>query len=308
MLFSGHRMVRMNIVIAGGSGFLGEPLVQRLASSGHDVAVLTRNPSHVDAGRAVQWDARTQGAWSDEVAKADVIINLAGENIGDGRWTAARKQRMIDSRLNATSALVEALRGAPARKRTFINASAVGLYGDRKDEELDETSARGAGFLADLVTKWEEAARGAEPLARLVLLRFGVVLAADGGALKKMLLPFKLGAGGPIGSGSQWMSWIDREDALRMVEWAVVNETVRGAYNVTSPNPVRNRNFARALGKAVHRPAILPTPGFALKAAFGEMADEVLLAGQRVHPRRAEREGFRFSSPDLEPVLAKLIR
>jgi hypothetical protein len=298
----------MNIVIAGGSGFLGEPLVKRLLARGDDVAVLTRNPSHVDAGRAVQWDARTQGAWSADIANADVVINLAGENIGEGRWSAERKLRMIESRLNATNALVEALRNAPARERTFINASAVGLYGDRKDEELDESSPRGAGFLADLVTKWEEAARGADPLARLVILRFGVVLAADGGALAKMMLPFKLGAGGRIGSGRQWMSWIDREDALRMIEWAIANQNARGAYNVTSPHPARNREFARALGKAVHRPAILPTPAFALKLVFGEMADEVLLAGQRALPRRAEREGFRFSSPDLEPVLAKLIR
>jgi uncharacterized protein (TIGR01777 family) len=298
----------MKIIIAGGSGFLGEPLVQRLAAGGHDVAVLTRNPSRVDAGRAVAWDARTQGPWSSELADADVIVNLAGENIGEGRWSAERKQRMIDSRLNATNALVEALRGAPPRTRTFINASAVGLYGDRKDEELDESSVRGGGFLADLVTKWEEAARVAEPLARLVLLRFGVVLAPDGGALKKMLLPFKLGAGGPIGNGMQWMSWVDREDALRMIEWAIGNETARGAYNVTAPHPVRNREFAKALGKAVRRPAFFPTPAFALKAAFGEMADEVLLAGQRVHPRRAEKEGFRFAAPELEAALAKLVR
>ena len=298
----------MKIVIAGGSGFIGEPLVKRLVARGDDVAVLTRNPSHVQAGRALQWDARSQGAWSGEVAAADAVVNFAGENIGDGRWSEERKRRMVDSRLNATRALVEAMQRQPQRRRTLLSASAIGLYGDRKDEELDESSVRGAGFLADLVARWEEAARAAEPLARVVLLRFGVVLAKDGGALKKMLLPFRLGAGGPIGSGAQWMSWIDREDALRMVEWAIDDDSVRGVYNVTAPQPVRNRDFTRALARAVRRPAIVRAPAFGLRLAFGEMADEVLLAGQRVLPRRAEREGFRFSSPELAPVLAQLIR
>lgn len=298
----------MKIVIAGGSGFIGEPLVKRLVARGDDVAVLTRNPSHVQAGRALQWDARSQGAWSGEVAAADAVVNFAGENIGDGRWSEERKRRMVDSRLNATRALVEAMQRQPQRRRTLLSASAIGLYGDRKDEELDESSVRGAGFLADLVARWEEAARAAEPLARVVLLRFGVVLAKDGGALKKMLLPFRLGAGGPIGNGAQWMSWIDREDALRMVEWAIDDDSVRGVYNVTAPQPVRNRDFTRALARAVRRPAIVPAPAFGLRLAFGEMADEVLLAGQRVLPRRAEREGFRFSSPELAPVLAQLIR
>ncbi|HYH09129.1 MAG TPA: TIGR01777 family oxidoreductase [Thermoanaerobaculia bacterium] len=298
----------MKIVIAGGSGFIGEPLVKRLVARGDDVAVLTRNPSHVQAGRALQWDARSQGAWSGEVAAADAVVNFAGENIGDGRWSEERKRRMVDSRLNATRALVEAMQRQPQRRRTLLSASAIGLYGDRKDEELDESSVRGAGFLADLVARWEEAARAAEPLARVVLLRFGVVLAKDGGALKKMLLPFRLGAGGPIGNGAQWMSWIDREDALRMVEWAIDDDSVRGVYNVTAPQPVRNRDFTRALARAVRRPAIVRAPAFGLRLAFGEMADEVLLAGQRVLPRRAEREGFRFSSPELAPVLAQLIR
>jgi uncharacterized protein (TIGR01777 family) len=294
----------MKIVVAGGSGFLGEPLVKRLLARGDDVAVLTRNAAHVRAGRAVQWDAQSQGAWSDEAAAADVVINLAGENIGEGRWTDERKKRMIDSRVNATQAIVEALRRDSARPRTMINASAVGIYGNRGDELLDESSARGAGFLADLVERWEAAAREAESLARLVLLRFGVVLDPEGGALKKMALPFKLGAGGPVGNGSQWMSWIDRDDAVRFIEWAIDRDAVRGVYNATSPQPVRNRDFARALGRALHRPALIPTPAFALKLAFGQMAEEVLIAGQRVVPRRAEAEGFAFERPALDAALA----
>jgi uncharacterized protein (TIGR01777 family) len=298
----------MKIVVAGGSGFLGEPLVKRLLARGDDVAVLTRNAAHVRLAashvRPVQWDAKSQGLWSDEAAAADVVINLAGENIGEGRWTDERKQRMVASRLDATHAIVEALRRDPSRPRTLINASAVGFYGNRGDELLDESSARGEGFLADLVERWEAAARGAESLARLVVLRFGVVLDAEGGALKKMALPFKLGAGGPVGSGTQWMSWIDRDDAVRMVEWAIDRDAARGIYNATSPQPVRNREFAQALGRALHRPALIPAPAFALRLVFGQMGEEVLLAGQRVVPRRAEAEGFAFDRPRLDEALA----
>jgi uncharacterized protein len=288
----------MKIVVAGGSGFLGEPLVRRLLARGDDVAVLTRNVANVNAGRGVQWDARTAGPWTSEVAAADAVVNLAGENIGEGRWTESRKRSLIDSRLNATNAIVA------ARPRVLINASAIGYYGNRGDEMLDESSSRGSGFLAELVEKWENAARGAAPFARLVLPRLGVVLAREGGALAKMLLPFKLGAGGPIGNGRQWMSWVDRDDAVRFIEWAIDRGSARGAYNVTAPDPVRNREFAKALGSALHRPAFMPTPAFALKAAFGaEKAEEILLAGQRVIPVRAAAEGFTFERPTLSESL-----
>jgi uncharacterized protein (TIGR01777 family) len=295
----------MRIVIAGGSGFIGEPLVRRLVARGDDVAVLSRNPAKVRAGRGVAWDGKTQGAWSEEVAAADAIVNLAGENVGEGRWTEERKRKLVTSRLDATGAIVQALRNAPPRDRVLVNASAVGYYGLRGDEELDEHGTRGRGFLAELVERWEAAAREAEPLARLVLLRFGVALAPDGGALKKMMLPFKLGAGGPVGSGRQWMSWIDRDDAVRIIEWAIDNRSARGVYNATAPEPVRNRDFTRALGRALHRPAFLPAPAFALRLAFGQMAEEVLLGGQRVVPRRAEREGFRFEVPTLDASFAR---
>ncbi len=273
------------------------------------MAVLSRNPARVRAGRGVQWDGRTQGAWSEEVAGAGAIVNLAGENVGEGRWTDERKKKLVASRLDATGAIVHALRNAPPGERVLVSASAVGYYGfDRpgdNDTELDENGTRGRGFLAELVDQWEAAAREAEPFARLVILRFGVALAADGGALKKMMLPFKLGAGGPVGSGEQWMSWIDRDDAVRAVEWAIDNQSARGVYNATAPEPVRNRDFARALGRALHRPAFMPAPAFALRLAFGEMANEVLLGGQRVVPRRAEREGFRFDHPTLDASLAR---
>jgi len=293
----------VKIVIAGGTGFIGEPLVRRLVTRGEDVTVLTRNPAKVTAGRGVQWDGRTQGAWSNDVANADVVINLAGENISEGRWTEERKRRLVDSRLNATNALVQALRGNP----TFINASAIGIYGDRGDETLDESSSRGSGFLAELVEKWEAAAREAESIARLVIIRFGIVLAPDGGALKKLLLPFKLGVGGPIGNGGQWMSWVDRDDVLRLIEWAIDNASARGVYNATAPQPLRNRDLSRALGRALHRPAIFAAPAFGLRLMFGQMADEALLAGQRAIPRHALDDGFAFTRATLTDALAHML-
>lgn len=295
----------MKIVVAGGTGFIGEPLVQRLVARGDDVSVLSRNPARVKAGRGLAWDGKTQGTWSGAVASADAVINLAGEGIADARWTAERKRRLVASRLDATHALVEAMKREPARRRVFVSASAIGIYGDRQDETLDESARPGSGFLAGLVQQWEAAAAAAEPIARLVVIRIGIVLAKDGGALGKMLLPFRLGAGGPIGNGRQWMSWVDRDDVLRMIEWALDRDASRGVYNATAPEPVRNRELAKALGKALHRPALIPTPPFALRILFGEMADEALLAGQRVLPQRALSEGFVFDSRTLDAALAR---
>jgi uncharacterized protein (TIGR01777 family) len=288
----------VKIVVAGGTGFIGEPLVRRLMARGHEVAVLTRSPAKVRSGRAAPWSGVAS-----EIAGAEVVINLAGENVGAGRWTAERKRRIVDSRVGSTRELVESMRSDPHQRRTFISASAVGYYGPRGDELLDESAPAGEGFLADVVRQWEEATRGAENIARVVILRFGVVLAGEGGALQKMMLPFRLGVGGPIGSGRQWMSWVDREDVLRAMEWAMDRPAVRGVYNITAPNPVINRDFARALGRALRRPALLPTPAFALRLIFGQMADEVLLSGQRVAPARATIEGFAFEYPTIDAAL-----
>ena len=284
-------------MVSRGTGFLGETLVRRLLQRGAEVLVLSRDPSKVRAGRGIPWSAVS------EAGTADVIVNLAGENVGAGRWTAERKRNILNSRVEATTALVSAIRRAREKPRTFISASAVGFYGVRGDEILDERSENGAGFLADVTREWEEAARRVEGVARVVILRFGVVLAKDGGPLKKMLLPFYFGAGGPIGSGKQWMSWVDREDVLRAIDWAIDNPQVRGIYNITAPEPVRNRDFAQALGRSVHRPSFMPTPAFALRAMFGEMANEILLGGQRVVPSRATQEGFTFNYPTLDASL-----
>jgi uncharacterized protein (TIGR01777 family) len=293
----------MKIVVSGGSGFIGHELVPRLIAAGHDVAVLTRNASHVRAGRAVLWNGAAKA-----IADADAVVNLAGENVGGGRWTESRKRRIVDSRLEATRTIAEALRAAPKKPRALIGASAVGFYGfEHGDESLDETAPAGGGFLAEVTRLWEAAARAAEDVARVVVLRFGVVLGKGGGALGKMLLPFRLGAGGPIGSGEQWMSWVDRSDVVRAIEWAVANESARGVYNVAAPEPVRNRDFGRTLGAVLHRPAVMPAPAFALRAVLGSMADEMLLGGQRVLPSRLQAEGFSFEYGSLDASLRHVL-
>lgn len=245
----------------------------------------------------------------EDVADAGVIVNLAGENVGGGRWTAARKKRIIDSRVAATSALVSAMARKPGKTRTLISASAIGIYGDRGDELLDERSTPGSGFLAEVTKRWEKLAGDAEPFARVVILRIGIVLASNGGALAKLLLPFRLGAGGPMGNGRQWMSWIDRDDVLRMIEWSVDHETAHGIYNAAAPAPVTNHDFAKTLGHVLHRPSFLPAPAFALRLALGsEMANEMLLGGQRVLPKHATAEGFQFAYPELAAALAHAVK
>jgi uncharacterized protein (TIGR01777 family) len=292
----------MKIVIAGGSGFLGEPLVRRLQKRG-DVVVLTRNPTHVRAGRAVTWNPpSTSGDWTSEIASADVVINLAGEGVAAQRWTDEYKKKLIDSRLDATTAIVRVLQQNPSPNRALINASAIGYYGPRDDEALDENAAAGSGFLAELTRKWEAAALEASDVARVALVRVGIVLAADGGALQKLLVPFRLFAGGPLGSGKQWMSWIDRDDLLKLFEFLVDHSSASGAYNGTAPNPVRNHDFARALGSALNRPSLIPAPETALRLAVGELA-ETLVTGQRVLPAKALAEGFVFDYPTLEQSL-----
>jgi uncharacterized protein (TIGR01777 family) len=293
----------MKVVVAGGSGFIGTPLVRGLLARGDEVAVLSRNPAKVKAGRGVAWDARSQGPWSNDAASADVVINLTGESIGEGRWTRARKRLLVDSRIDSTRALVEAMRAAPARKRTFVNASAVGYYGDRDEETLDENATRGEGFLADLVERWEGEAHRADDIARVILPRFGVVFGSGGGVLARMTLPFRFGAGGPVGSGRQWTAWVDQDDLIRFITWLVDQPAARGVYNATSPQPARNRDVANAIGRVLHRPSLMPAPSFALRIALGQMADELLLVSQRVVPTRAVRERFAFQRPDVESSL-----
>lgn len=294
----------MKTVIAGGTGLIGEALIAELAQRG-EVVVLSRSPQRVEGARGVQWDARSIGPWVGEIESADLLINLAGANIGEKRWTAERKRELLRSRVDSTRALTEALQRTESRPR-FINASAVGIYGSRGDEVLTEESAPGAGFLSDLAREWEGAARAAEAFSNLAILRFGVVF-ADGGALEKMLLPFRLFAGGKLGNGRQWMSWIDLRDLVRVVLWIVDHREARGVYNVTAPQPVTNAQLTREIGRILHRPAFFTAPAIALRVALGEMADALLLSSQRAIPRKLMDEGFVFQFGDLRQSLEEWI-
>ena len=296
----------MKIVIAGGSGFIGQALIRELAPT-EEVVVLSRDPGKVTSGRGVRWNPReTSGAWIDELATADGVVNLAGASIADGRWTKERKAELLASRVESTRAIVSAFRRDP-RERVLVNASAIGFYGNRGEEILTEESKSGADFLASLSEKWEEEARRAEDVARVVILRFGIVLDEAGGALQKTLTPFRLGAGGVLGSGEQYWSWIDLHDVVRMIRWAIEQRNASGVINATAPAPVTNREFTRLLARALHRPAVIPAPGFALRIAFGEMADALLLSSQRVFPARAEELRFEFRYPTLESSLRRIL-
>ncbi|MGA7616439.1 MAG: TIGR01777 family oxidoreductase [Thermoanaerobaculia bacterium] len=293
----------MKIVISGGSGLIGEAVTTALARRG-EVGVLTRNPAKVSTGRPIRWDpAETRGSWQDEVAAADVVVNLAGENAGEGRWSEAKKRRLVGSRIEATRSLVDAMRRSERSERLLISASAVGIYGNRGDEILEDDAPSGSGLLADLGRAWEAEARQAESVSRVVIFRFGLVLSSRGGALARMLPIFRAGVGGRLGDGTQWWPWIDLDDVAMLCDRVIDRRDAAGTYNAVAPEPVRNAEFTRELARAMHRPAILPAPAFALRLAFGQMADEMILASQRAVPRRLLAEGFELAQPELGEAL-----
>jgi uncharacterized protein (TIGR01777 family) len=310
----------MKILITGSSGLVGTALVRALAKAGHTVCRLVRPQSPgtdgMKEGFAVAWNPGT-GELGGAGVGADAVVNLAGASIAGGRWTAERKALLRSSRISTTHALVGALAKMNARPNVLVSASAIGIYGDRDDETLTEESKLGTGYLANLAKEWEAEALKAEALGiRVVLARFGIILAREGGALAKMLTPFKLGAGGRLGSGKQWMSWVSLEDVVAILRFTIENGTVRGAMNVApvrcainivSPQPLQNAEFTRVLAKAVHRPALFPAPAFALRLALGEMADALLLSSQRVAPQALERLGYRFLHPDLTSALSAVL-
>ena len=299
----------MKIVVAGGTGFLGRPLATRLVSDGHEVVVLTRRdaPPHARP-RAVDWSPDgTAGPWAAEIDGAQAVINLAGESIAGKRWSAAHKQQILDSRIRATRSLAAAIAGASRPPSVFVSGSAVGYYGPLGDELAVESTPAGSDFLARVCEQWEaEANRVASPRTRVVCIRTGLVLERDGGALPQMLPPFKIGAGGPVGSGRQYWSWIHRTDWIDLVRWAIRTDAAVGPLNATAPEPVRNAEFAHALGRALHRPSFMPAPAFALRLVLGEMADALLLSGQRAVPATAETLGFRFKYARLGDALAAI--
>lgn len=295
----------MRIVVAGGSGFIGSALCRALGAAGHDVVVVSRSERKPPEGaaRVAAWD----GAWARELEGAGAVVNLAGAGVADARWSPGRKEELRESRLRATRAVVEALAAARRRPEVLVNASAVGFYGDRGEASLTEGSGPGEGFLSQLCVDWEaEASRAREAGVRTVFTRFGVVLGREGGALRRMLLPFKLGLGGRLGSGRQYMSWVHLEDAVGLLRFAVERHELEGPLNVAAPGAVTNAEFSRTLAKVLRRPCLFPVPGFVLRAGLGELAG-MLLGGQRVEPAAALAKGYVFRYPQLEPALSQLL-
>src|SRR6185312_4519440 len=292
------------IAITGSSGLVGSALRHRLEADGHKVVRIIHGDR---TSPAAMWDPASGWIRDGAFSGCDAVVHLAGESIGDGRWTESRKHKLRASRIDATRLLVDYLGSMAEGPKVLVAASAVGYYGDRGDEQLTEQSGKGSGFLADLVEDWEaESLRAKEFGVRTAVLRFGIVLAKDGGALPRMMLPFKLGAGGKLGSGRQWMSWIVLDDLVSVLHRAVMGD-FEGVYNAVSPNPARNTEMAKTLGRAMHRPSLIPAPKFALKLLLGESAEEMLFFSQRVYPTRLIAAGFPFAHPDLGEALASIL-
>lgn len=301
----------MKILVAGSSGLVGTALVRALVKDGHTVCRLVRPgtvvKNEMNDGFQVAWNPAT-GELGGAGVGADAVVNLAGASIADGRWSPARKAVLRSSRIDTTRALVDALAKMNARPRVLVSASATGFYGNRGDELLTEESLPGNDFLSSLAREWEAEALKTEAIGiRVVLARFGIILARDGGALPRMMLAFRYFAGGKIGSGQQWMSWISLEDVVEILRFSLEHAEVRGPINVISPQPVQNAEFTKTLAAALHRPALFPAPAFALRLALGEMADALLLSSQRVLPKKLESLGYRFEHPDLAVALKNIL-
>jgi uncharacterized protein (TIGR01777 family) len=305
----------MRVFVTGGTGLVGRRLVKRLTERGDQPVILSRRYAQArdlfPGCTVVEGDPTQGGDWMDAVIDCDAVIHLAGENVFARRWNEDFKRRLFDSRVRSSGQVVEALRRRPqrgdGRPKVLVNASAIGYYGPHGDEELTEDGPPGSDFLAGLCVEWEKAARRAEEAGvRVAMVRVGVVLDKEGGALAKLLTPFKLFAGGPVGSGRQWMSWIHHADLVGLFLLALDRDEARGPLNGTAPNPVTNRDFSKALGRALHRPSFMWTPGAVLRLGLGEVAD-VVVTGQRVLPKRALGLGYSFQYPTLKPALAQIL-
>ena len=295
----------MKILVAGASGLVGSALIPSLESDGAEINRLVRSSPKANE---IEWHPNHGGIDATRLEGFDAIINLAGENIAEGRWTDEKKRKIRDSRVDGTHLLSEAIAKLATKPRVFLCASATGFYGDRDDEILDETSDSGGGFLANVCRDWEGATESAaKPGVRVVNLRFGPILAREGGMLGKMLTPFKLGMGGKVGSGKQYMSWVAIDDVVGAIKLALPDESIHGPLNVVSPNPVTNEEFTKTLGEVLSRPTVMSIPAFAARLAFGEMADEMLLVSQRVAPKKLNEAGFRFEYPVLEVAFQKYV-
>lgn len=296
----------MKIAIAGASGLIGSAFIKSVEEDGAEVTRLVRSSPR--AGE-IEWHPNQDAIDPGKLEGFDAIVNLAGENVAEGRWSDEKKKKIHDSRVNGTHLISEAIAKVEAKPRVFLCASATGIYGDRPDETLNEQSDSGGGFLAGVCREWEKATEpAAKAGVRVVNMRFGPVLAAHGGMMEKMLTPFKMGLGGKIGSGKQYISWVSIDDVVGAMKLALKNEAIRGPLNVVSPNPVTNEQFTKALGEALSRPTMMAVPAFAARLAFGEMADEMLLASQRVLPKKLTDAAFQFEYPRLEDALHRYIK
>lgn len=297
----------MRILITGGTGFIGARLCRVLTQAGHQLAVYSRQPSKVHACCGAEVEALADLSELSDVDAFDAVINLAGESIAAKRWSPTRKQALLESRLLTTQKLLDEMGSMSKPPSCLINASAVGFYGDQGDTDVDETTVPVDDFGHQLCQQWEQLATRAEALGvRVCIVRIGLVIGRDGGFLEKMLPPFKLGLGGHFGSGQQWMSWVHRDDLVRMMVWLLEYQECSGVYNATAPYPVRNKDFTNILARKLKRPALLPMPSFVANALFGEMAG-LLLTGQRVLPRRITETGFKYKYPDLKTALADVL-
>jgi uncharacterized protein (TIGR01777 family) len=295
----------MKVLVSGATGLVGSHFTRLAQAAGHECVALTRSPRTAED---IGWDPEQQRLDPRHLLDFDAVVHLAGDNIGQGRWTAAKKRRIRDSRVRGTELLCRTLAQLERRPATLVSASAIGYYGDRGDEVLTEQSPPGSGFLADVCRQWELATQpAADAGIRVVNGRIGVVLAADGGALKQMLVPFRLGVGGVIGSGRQVISWISIDDLVAAILFLLQHEQVSQAVNLVAPTPVTNREFTKALGQVLNRPTIVPTPAFAIRLALGEMADELLLSSARVLSHKLTAAGFTFQHPDIRTALQKLL-
>lgn len=301
----------MRIVITGGSGLIGSAVARDLGSAGHEVVVLTRDTSKAGPlppnTRAVQWDGRTASGWGSLVDEETAIVHLAGESVAAGRWTDEKKRRIRDSRVQSGQAVVEAIRNAKGKPRALLQGSAVGYYGPCGDEPVNEEHPPGGDFLGRVCVEWEESTAEVAALGvRRPVLRTGIVLSNEGGALPRMALPFRMMAGGPLGNGRQWFPWIHVVDEVGAIRCLLEREEADGPFNLNAPRPVTNRDFSQALGRVLMRPSFAPAPGFALRLVLGEMAD-ALLTGQRAVPRRLLELGYLFRYPEADEALLSLL-
>jgi uncharacterized protein (TIGR01777 family) len=303
----------MKIIITGATGFIGRALSAGLLEAGYHVVALSRN---ADRGREIlgggvivkEWDGKSSQGWKELANGAYGIVNLVGENISNGRWTQKKKQRILQSRLDAGKAVVEAVAEAKKKPRVVIQSSGIGYYGSTSDEMIDESSPPGKGFLVEVADQWEASSKQVESLGtRHVIIRTGVVLGSEGGAFPRLLTPFRFFVGGPLGSGKQWLPWIHLHDEVKAIRFLMEKEDLNGPFNLCAPEPITMKEFSQTLGKIMRRPSWLPIPGLMLRLLFGQMAEEALLSGQRALPRRLLDGGYRFKYPNLNPALEEIL-